>query len=139
MSGRPAQLRAAAAAGADRDLSRGAASPRELCRARGGSRADRPTATESLARWIETTKGATSGAKTKDHLVAAAFAIDPGSVPGMTQGQPSLDASLGLSPTRAPTLVTAKREEATFDVHVSGPLPKMKIEASRTPASPRAK
>lgn len=90
-----------------------------------------PMATESLARWIETTKDATPGHKTKDHLAAASFAIDPGGVPGFAQGEPSLGALLGLSPERAPTLVTAKRKETAFDVHVTGPLPKVKIEPVR--------
>jgi hypothetical protein len=83
-----------------------------------------PTATEALAKWIESTKDATPGHKTTDQLFAASFAVDPGGVPGLASGEPSLNALLGMTPERAPTLLTAKRKDATFDVHVTGPLPK---------------
>lgn len=84
-----------------------------------------PDAPEALTQWIESTKSATPGHKTKDHLLSATLAIDPSGVPGLEQGQPSLATLLGLAPARAPTLVTTTRKDSTYDVHVTGPLPKV--------------
>ena len=92
-----------------------------------------PTATESLARWIESTKDAAPGHKTKGDLVAATFAVDAGAIPGLASGSPSLATLLTLAPQRAPTEVVATRKDTAFDIHVTGPVPKV---AARRVAPP---
>lgn len=99
-----------------------------------------PTATESLTRWVEATKNASPGSKTTDHLLAASFAVDAGSIPGLAAGNPSLVSLLGLTAERAPTTVTAKRKDTSYDVYVTGPLPKVterRAPPARRPGDPR--
>jgi len=84
-----------------------------------------PDASNSLIRWIEATKGATPGSKTTDQLVAASIAVDAGSIPGLRSGEIELPTIIGLVAERAPTMVIVKRKDANFDLHVTGPMPKV--------------
>lgn len=91
-----------------------------------------PTAAESLADWLEQTKGATPGNKSTDHLLAATVAVDGESLAQLDRVQ-SLAPLLGLQAERAPTQAVVTRKGEAFDVHVTGPVPKVAASAARPP------
>jgi hypothetical protein len=84
-----------------------------------------PDSPEVLTRWIEATKGATPGHKTRDQLLAAAIAVDADAIPGLRTGEIDMQTVLGLAADRAPTNIVATRKDGNFDIHVTGPIPKV--------------
>ena len=95
-----------------------------------------PDASDALGRWIDGTKGASSGSKTKDQLVAAAFAVDAGSIPGLRTGDIALPTVVGLAAERPATTVVATRKDKSFDIHVTGPVPKVTERRTTSPVRP---
>ncbi|MFO0634599.1 MAG: hypothetical protein U0168_17285 [Nannocystaceae bacterium] len=93
-----------------------------------------PSANEALGEWLEQTKGATPGSKTTEDLLSAAFAIE-GEMLSQLRGLESLAPLLGLTPARAPTHAVVTRKGDDFDVHVTGPMPR--VVASRNAAAAR--
>jgi hypothetical protein len=99
-------------------------------------------APEALTRWIEATKGAAPGSKTTGQLVSAAIAVDAGSIPGLRTGEIDLPAVVGLAAERPATTVVVTRKENDFDIHVTGPVPKVTEVRARTvrpPTDPRGR
>ncbi len=92
-----------------------------------------PTAADALSKWIESTKGASPGQATQGDLIAASFAVAADNAAALLQSQPTLATLLGLKPSRVPTVVTATRKDTTFDVHVTGPLPRVVERPARAP------
>lgn len=72
-------------------------------RAGGGVMVVGPRASDELARWLDETKAAPSGADTAQELLAAMVGADPQSVRSLAQqAEPQLDAVLGLEPATSP-------------------------------------
>lgn len=90
-----------------------------------------PNPAPALTKWLESTKDAPAGAKTKDDLFAATYALDPTKVPGLAAGQPDVNAILGLGPTRESTRIVAERKENTYEIEFVGPRPTVKERAPR--------
>lgn len=97
-----------------------------------------PTCDAALARWIDSTKGATAGHETKGDLVSASFAGDAESLTSLAESQ-SIAALFGLAPKRAPTVAVVKRAGQGFDAHVRGPAPKIVTRPRATAAERRGR
>jgi hypothetical protein len=88
-----------------------------------------PEAAETLVKWIDSTKDATPGSATLDHLVSATFATSTAGLAPLTEQQ-SPATFLQLRADRPATWAVVQRKGPEFDVHVRGPEP---AKPRRTP------